>query len=482
MVTDDDQDEPPLDDDALTTAEQVRARVAACTRLELQRCKEAGSPLQPIAPVPIPEATVEVEWSPDNSESRMQAAPRGNVNIYIPDSESDNTTADTDILAAAMSAAEIVTETSPCDNAAKQLAPPPEVPPVPPTTSPVQTVEPVPSTEALLGLIFQGSIEETTWAFQRLPEIIQHKLSGLGIESSRTEPSNPVASDATGIRTAAVQDEQTMADNKEPDAEDETHSAIISSIPTANSFSSLEDDVGDVAPQQTSTSRARPAEQCGGLPRDSLSPRPPPPAPTRENTLRLSPSTAEKEDSDRRSRSPRLSPEAPEKGEEMPGFLPHETAKINPPPRAPGPRQPCQTTILFAPTRGQFTLRNQGDVAQAMQLKSGDNRAKTRVNPRRNVAAIDVTNTDAVHALLAATDLAGLPVTAREATPRGKTVGIVRGLPPRRSTAEIRRTAAPSHRHPHRRDATPGWRRRRPRALRRRTSDHSRVLGARPLG
>ncbi|CAN7945234.1 unnamed protein product [Ixodes hexagonus] len=283
MVTNDDQDEVPLDDDALTTAEQVRARVAARTRLELQRCKEAESPLQPIAPVPIPEATVEVERSPDDSESRMQAPPRGN------DSESDNTTADTDILAAAMSAAEIVTETGPRDNAAKQLAPPPQVPPVPPTTSAVQTVEPVPSTEALLGLIFQGSVEEATWASQRLPEIIQHKLSGLGIESSRTEPSNPVASDATGIRSAAVQDEQTMADNKEPDAEDETHSAIISSIPTANSFDSLEDDVGDVAPQQTSTSRARPAEQCGGLPRDSLSPRPPPPAPTRENTLRLSP-------------------------------------------------------------------------------------------------------------------------------------------------------------------------------------------------
>ncbi|CAN7948098.1 unnamed protein product, partial [Ixodes hexagonus] len=292
MVTDDDQDEPPLDDDALTTAEQVRARVAARTRLELQRCKEAESPPRPIAPVPIPEAPVEpiekMERSPDDSESRMQVPPRGDVDIHVPNSESDNTAADTDILAAAMSAAEIV-------------------PPVPPTTSPVQTIEPVPSTEALLGLIFQGSGEEAAWAFQRLPEIIQHKLSGLGIESSGTDPSNPVASDATGIRTAAVQDEQTMADNKEPAAEDESHSTIIVSIPTANSFNSLEDDVGDVA--------------------------------------------------------------------------------------------------------------------QAMQLKSGDNRAKTRVNPRRNVAAIDVTDTDAVHALLTATPLAGLPVTAREATPRGKTVG-----------------------------------------------------------
>ncbi|CAN7943117.1 unnamed protein product, partial [Ixodes hexagonus] len=292
MVTDDDQGEPPLDDDALTTAEQVRARVAARTRLELQRCKEAESPLQPIAPVPIPEAPVEpveeVERSPDDFESRMQVPPRGNVDIHIPDSESDYTAADTDILAAAMSAAEIV-------------------PPVPPMTSPVQTVEPDPSTEALLGLIFQGSVEEATWAFQRLPEIIQHKLSGLEIESSRTEPSNLVASDATGIRTAAVQDEQTTADNKEPDAEDESHSVIISSIPTANSFNSLEDDVGDVA--------------------------------------------------------------------------------------------------------------------QAMQLSSGDNRAKTRVNPRRIVAAIDVSDTDAVHALLAATDLAGLPVTAWEPTPKGKTVG-----------------------------------------------------------
>ncbi|CAN7951034.1 unnamed protein product [Ixodes pacificus] len=340
-----------------------------------------------------------------------------------------------------MSAAEIDTKTGPCDSTAKQPKPPPEVlplHPLPPTTSPVQAVEPVPSTETLLVLIFQGSSEEAAWAFQRLPENIQSKLNGLGIESSWTDTPNPVASGATGIHTTTVQDKQKMADNKEPDAEDST---IISSIPTANRFNSLEDDAGDVAAEPTLTSHARPAEQCGGLPRDSLSPSPPPTAPAegaRDKTLRLSP-TAEEEDGDRRSRSPRLSLEAPERGKEIPGSPSHETAKTNPPPRPPGPVQPCQTTILFTPTRGRFTLRNQGDVAQAMQLGSGDTRAKTRVNPRRNVAAIDVTNTDAVHALLAVTDLAGLPVTAREATPRGKTVGIVRGLPPGRSTAEIQR-------------------------------------------
>ncbi|CAN8029406.1 unnamed protein product, partial [Ixodes persulcatus] len=121
-----------------------------------------------------------------------------------------------------------------------------------------------------------------------------------GLRAPGRNPPNPVSSGATGIPTTAGQDEQTMADNKEPDAEDESHSTIISSIPTANRFNSLEDDVRDVA--------------------------------------------------------------------------------------------------------------------QAMQLGSGDNRAKTRVNPRRNVAAIDVNNTDAVHAFLAVTGLAGLPVTAREAT------------------------------------------------------------------
>ncbi|CAN7978026.1 unnamed protein product [Ixodes persulcatus] len=447
MTTDDDLVEPPLDDDALTTAEQVRARVAARTRLELQRCTETESSTRPTAPAPIPETHVEpseeVERPPDDFELGVRVPPGGGFGVLVPGSESDSTTTNPDILAAAMSAAEIDTGTGPSDSAAKQQKPPPEVLPVhpqPPTTNPVQPVEPVPSTETFLGLIFQGTSEEAAWAFKQLPENIQRRLSGLGIESSWTEPPNPVASGATGNHTTTVQDEQTMADNKEPDSEG---SAIISSIPTANRFNSLEDDASDVAAEPASTSQAGPAEQCGGLPRDSLSPSPPPPAPApaegaRDKTLRLSP-TAEKEDGDRQSRSPRLSPEPPEKGKEMPESLSHETAKTNPPSRLPGPIQPCQTTILFAPTRGRFTLRNQGDVAQAMQLRSGDNRAKTRVNPRRNVAAIDVTNTDAVHALLAVTDLAGLPVTAREATPRGKTVGIVRGLPPGRSTAEIRR-------------------------------------------
>ncbi|KAG0426856.1 hypothetical protein HPB47_026038 [Ixodes persulcatus] len=148
-----------------------------------------------IAPVPIPETHVEpnekVERSPDDSESGMRVSPGGSFGVHVPGSEIDNTAADTDILAAAMSAAEIDTETGPCDSAAKQLTPPPEVHPLPPMTNPVQAVEPVPSTETLLGLIFQGSSEEAAWAFQRLPENIQHKLNGLGIESSWTEPPQP---------------------------------------------------------------------------------------------------------------------------------------------------------------------------------------------------------------------------------------------------------------------------------------------------
>ncbi|CAN8000838.1 unnamed protein product [Ixodes pacificus] len=134
---------------------RCRARVAARTRLELQRCTDTQSPSQPIAPVPIPEAHVEpneeAERSPDGSEPRMRVPPGGSFDIHVPGYESNNT---------AMSATEIVTETGPCDRAAKQLTPPPEVPPVhplPPTTNPVQTVESVPSTETLLGLIFQGS-------------------------------------------------------------------------------------------------------------------------------------------------------------------------------------------------------------------------------------------------------------------------------------------------------------------------------------
>ncbi|EEC08882.1 hypothetical protein IscW_ISCW018660 [Ixodes scapularis] len=288
MVTDGDQVEPPLDDDALTTAEQVRATVAAFTRRELQRCKDKESPPRPIAPVPIPEAHVEpseeVERSPDDPEPGMRVPFGGCFDIHIPGSESDNTATDTDILAATMSAAEIVTG-----------------------TVHATTVGTVPSTETLLGLIFERSGEEAAWAFQRLPEIIQHNLNGLGFESFRMEPRNPVASDATGICTTAVQDEQTVADSKEPDAEDESHSTIISFIPTVNSFNSLDDDVGDVA--------------------------------------------------------------------------------------------------------------------QAMQLRSGDNRAKIRVNPRRNVAAIDVTDTDAVDALLAVIDFVSLRVTAREPTPGARRSG-----------------------------------------------------------
>lgn len=94
-------------------------------------------------------------------------------------------------------------------------------------------------------------------------------------------------------------------------------------------------------------------------------------------------------------------------------------------------------TVLFRPADRSSAFTQEVSWSMAEDLGSRPGVLAVRVNLRRNIVAVDAGCADTLRALLAATEICGLPVRGSEPTPRGQSAGLVFGVDSRRSVEQL---------------------------------------------